>query len=100
MNKPANPTCAGCRHEEVRGLPLLFFINGRYCAHPLALDCVSGEALIPCPSMRARRAERSDRKEFCGQQGRNWEPKPVRILARDDSNPVPRVMHLLRSPHL
>lgn len=117
MNKPANPTCAGCRHECVRGLAFLPFIKGQFCGHPLALDCVTGQAVTDCADMRKARARRGDPVAFCGLQGRNWEPKAVRALdsllpedaldvlrgdapplGRDDNNPVPRVMSLI-SPH-
>lgn len=79
--KPANPTCATCRHEVVRGLPFLPFIKSQWCGHPLALDRVTGRADTPCALMRGSPAGRGDPKALCGAQGRNWEARePERTL--------------------
>lgn len=84
MNKPANPTCATCRHECRRGLPFLPFIKGQYCGHPLALDRVTGRADTPCALMRGSPAGKGDPKALCGAQGRNWEARELRPVPSDE----------------
>ena len=82
-DRPANPTCATCRHECRRGLPFLPFIRGQYCGHPSALDCVTGKAVTDCAEMRKAKARRGDPTSFCGLQGRNWEAREVVLTPAD-----------------
>lgn len=92
MTKPANPTCKDCRHECVRGLPFLPFIKGQWCAHPLALDRVTGRADTPCALMRGSPAGRGDPKALCGAQGRNWEARERLVPVVQLPDPVTAIV--------
>lgn len=75
MNKPAVRICADCRHCVMQRQ--LFILQVEKCAHPRAVDVVTGKAVWDARQLR------TPGSRLCGPGGRLWAAKAPPVAAID-----------------
>lgn len=85
--KPAVRICASCKHCTQHRV--MFIIPAERCAHPRAVDIVTGKPVWDARTMR------SPGSRLCGPAGRLWEAAAPTVLA-DPADDVVRLLMPLR----